>query len=145
MIFIWIDLTPFNLTAMVDKFLKVMAFCLLAGTVLSCSSKLDVGSINLDNWKADRNGCNELRIQDLEELQRLKNSFLSANNQELIKTFGRPDRVILEGKSQSFFIYFLDPSDACGEDGSAKDPLKVMFRLNAVSRVSEVNITTLDP
>ena len=139
------SLSPFKITPMVDKFLKVIALCLLASASLSCSSKLEVGSINLDNWKADRNGCNGLRILDLEELQRLKNSFLSANNQELIKTFGRPDRVILVDKSQSFFIYFLDPSDACGEDVSTKDPLKLMFRLNAISRVSEVNITTLDP
>jgi|SRR5690554_6058801 len=130
---------------MVDKFLKVVALCLLVSTFLACSSKLEVGSIDLDNWKTDRNGCNGLRLLDLEELQRLKNSFLSANNQELIKTFGRPDRVLLVDKSQSFFIYFLDPSDACGEDVSANDPLKLMFRLNAVSRVSEVNITTLDP
>ena len=120
----------------------LLSFFLTAA--FSCSSRLDVGSIDLENWKNDRNGCKGLRIQDLEELKSIKNSFLEANNQELILTFGRPDRVELLDKSQSFFYYFLEPSDACGGI-EEKEPLKVLFRLNAINRVSEVTITTLDP
>lgn len=117
---------------------------LLAFGFTSCSPQLDTGTINLENWKYDRNGCNGLRIQDLEELERLRNTFLEANNQQLIKTFGRPDRVELYDKSQSFFYYFLEPSDVCG-DIKEKEPLKVLFRLNAINRVSEVTITKLEP
>jgi len=118
-------------------------FLLIAGFT-SCSPQLETGSINLENWKNDRNGCKGLRIQDLEELERLRNTFLEANNQQLIKTFGRPDRVELYDHSQSFFYYFLEPSDLC-EDKKEKEPLKVLFRLNAVNRVSEVTITKLNP
>src|SRR5690606_30900667 len=117
---------------------------LLAFGFTSCSPQLETGSINLENWKNDRNGCKGLRIQDLEELQRLRNTFLEATNQQLIKAFGRPDRVELYDKSQSFFYYFLEPSDVCG-DIKEKEPLKVLFRLNAVNRVSEVTITKLEP
>lgn len=117
---------------------------LLMAVFTSCSPQLDTGSINLENWKNDRNGCKGLRIQDLEELERLRNTFLEANNQQLIKTFGRPDRVELYDHSQSFFYYFLEPSDVCG-DIKEKEPLKVLFRLNAINRVSEVTITKLDP
>ncbi len=84
-------------------------------------------------------------MQDLEELERIKNSFLGADNQELIKTFGRPDRVELVDKSQSFFFYFLEPSDKCDGIEIEKEPLRVLFRMNAISKVSEVNITTLNP
>ncbi|HLW20270.1 MAG TPA: hypothetical protein VKX33_08105 [Cyclobacteriaceae bacterium] len=121
-----------------------LLFLLLSISITSCSSKLEVGTINLENWKSDRNGCNGLRIKDLEEIKKIKNSFLEANNQELIKTFGRPDRVELLDKSQSFFYYFLEPSGSC-EGVEEKEPLKVLFRMNAVNRVSEVTITTLDP
>lgn len=117
---------------------------LLAAGFSACSPQLETGSINLENWKNDRNGCKGLRLQDLEEIERLRNTFLEANNQQLIKTFGRPDRVELYDKSQSFFYYFLEPSDAC-EGIKEKEPLKVLFRLNAVNRVSEVTITKLDP
>jgi hypothetical protein len=111
----------------------------------SCSSKLDTGNLNMENWKSDRYGCEGLRIQDLEELQRIKNTFLGANNQALIKTFGRPDRVELVDKSQSFFFYFLEPSIQCDGVKIEKEPLRILFRMNAISKVSEVNITTQNP
>ncbi|AFL85454.1 hypothetical protein Belba_2924 [Belliella baltica DSM 15883] len=123
-------------------FLAFIAFSLLLN---SCSGKLEVGDIDLVNWKNDRYGCNGLRIQQLDEIQKMKNDFLGANNQQLIKTFGRPDRVMLVDKSQSFFFYFLDPSDKCENFNSDEAPLKVMFRLNAINKVSEVTISRLDP
>jgi hypothetical protein len=126
------------------KSLKAIIVGMIAASMISCSSKLETGNINLENWKKDRYGCKGLRIKDLEELQKIKNTFLEANNQELIITFGRPDRVELLDKSQSFFYYFLEPSEFCDEK-TKKEPLKVLFRLNAISRVSEVTITTLDP
>lgn len=111
----------------------------------SCSAPLDAGKINLENWKADRYGCKGLRIQNLEELKAIKNSFLGADNQAIIKTFGRPDRVDLMDKSQSFFFYFLEPSKECEGVEIEKEPLRVLFRLNAISKVSEVTITNLNP
>jgi hypothetical protein len=114
-------------------------------TLFACSEKLNTGNMNIENWKADRYGCKGLRIQDLEELQKIKNTFLGANNQSIIMTFGRPDRVELMDKSQSFFFYFLEPSNGCESVKTEKEPLRVLFRMNAVNKVSEVNITTLNP
>lgn len=122
---------------------SIILFSLL--TTTSCSGPLDAGKINLENWKADRYGCNGLRMQDLEELRAIKNNFLGADNQAIIKTFGRPDRVELLDKSQSFFFYFLEPSDDCEGIKTEKEPLRVLFRMNALSKVSEVTITTLNP
>ncbi|MFT4855303.1 MAG: hypothetical protein ACI9UV_000702 [Algoriphagus sp.] len=120
--------------------------CLIGSVLLlACSSKLDTGNLNMENWKSDHYGCEGLRIQDLEELQRIKNTFLGANNQALIKTFGRPDRVELVDKSQSFFFYFLEPSTQCDGVIIEKEPLRILFRMNAISKVSEVNITTQNP
>ena len=116
----------------------------IATLAASCTSPLDVGNINLENWKNDRYGCKGLRIKDVEEFKKIKNTFLEANNQELIKTFGRPDRVELLNKSQSFFFYFLEPSGFC-EGVEEKEPLRVLFRMNAISRVSEVTITHFNP
>ncbi|MCS5489599.1 hypothetical protein [Algoriphagus limi] len=121
-------------------FLMVISFA-----TFSCSQKLDAGAINLENWKADRDGCKGLRLQDLNEIENVKNNFLGASNQALIKTFGRPDRVELVDKSQSFFFYYLEPSSDCEGIESEKEPLKVLFRMNALSKVSEVTITDLNP
>jgi hypothetical protein len=132
-----------NSTPMLRQSAFVFIFVL---TLLSaCSGPIDAGKINLENWKADRYGCKGLRMQDLEELKQIKNNFLGADNQALIKTFGRPDRVDLLDKSQSFFFYFLEPSSDCDGVKSEKEPLRVLFRMNALSKVSEVTITTLNP
>lgn len=120
-------------------------FLILLLILASCSSPLDAGKINLDNWKSDRYGCKGLRMQDLEEFRAIKNQFLGADNQALIKTFGRPDRVDLMDKSQSFFFYFLEASEACPGVKPEKEPLRVLFRMNALSKVSEVTITDLNP
>jgi len=113
--------------------------------ISSCSGKLETGSIDTDQWKNDRYGCAGIRIQYLEEIKAIKNSFLGKNNQEIILTFGRPDRVELVDKSQSFFFYFLEPSSSCEGVDIEKEPLKVLFRFNAISKVSEVTVTTLNP
>lgn len=122
----------------------VLIFSFLAW-LSSCSSAVDAGEINLENWKSDRYGCKGLRMQDLEEFRSLKNQFLGINNQALIKTFGRPDRVELVDKSQSFFFYFIEPSSDCTGVMQKKEPLRVLFRMNALSNVSEVTITDQNP
>ncbi len=111
----------------------------------ACSSAVDAGKINLENWKSDRYGCKGLRLQDMEEFRTIKNQFLAIDNQALIKTFGRPDRVELVDKSQSFFFYFLEPSSDCTGVELKKEPLRVLFRMNALSKVSEVTITDQNP
>ncbi len=127
------------------KHLLYSLFLISILTISACSGPMDAGKINLENWKADRYGCKGLRMQDLEELKAIKNNFLGADNQAIIKTFGRPDRVELLDKSQSFFFYFLEPSDDCEGVKTEKEPLRVLFRMNALSKVSEVTITTLNP
>lgn len=125
--------------------MRILPLFLFICMLASCSSKLDTGAINIENWKSDRYGCKGLRLQDQEEFEKIKNTFLGADNQALIKTFGRPDRVELVDKSQSFFFYFLEPSGDCESIKPEKEPLRVLFRMNAISKVSEVTVTTLNP
>ncbi|KEO74047.1 hypothetical protein [Anditalea andensis] len=127
------------------SFCKLSTIIFLSFLLNSCSGKLDTGNINTDDWKKDRYGCSGLRMQYIDEIKALKNSFLGKNNQEIILTFGRPDRVELVDKSQSFFFYFLEPSSSCPGVEIEKEPLKVLFRFNAISKVSEVTITNLNP
>ena len=113
--------------------------------LISCSGKVDLENIDLENWKNDRNGCLGLRMNDLEDFREIKNDLLGKDNQALIKTFGRPDKVELADRSQTFFIYFLEPGPDCQDVEKKEDPLKAIFRLNAYSRVSEATISTLEP
>lgn len=124
---------------------KIPGLILTALIIFSCSTKVEVKGVNLDNWKKDRNGCLGLRMQELENFRPVKNDLLGKDNQALIKTFGRPDKVELADRSQTFFIYFIEPGPDCENGEQLDEPLKVIFRLNAISRVSEVTISTLNP
>lgn len=121
------------------------AFIITFVQLVSCSGKVELANIDLENWKNDRNGCSGLRLDDLEEFREIKNDLLGKDNQALIKTFGRPDKVELADRSQTFFIYFLEAGPACNNEDKKEEPLKAIFRLNAISRVSEVTISTLEP
>lgn len=126
----------------------IVVFGIISYSILlsSCSSKVDLKNVNLENWKKDRDGCIGLRLNELEAFRIVKNDLLGKDNQAIIKTFGRPDKVELTDRSQSFFIYFIDPAPSCaGLDANAELPMKVMLRMNAYSRVSEVVISRLDP
>ena len=135
-------LHPLNSMSQIRIFLSLLLTAIILN---ACSGKLETGSIDTDQWKKDRYGCKGIRMEYLEEIKEIKNSFLGKNNQEIILTFGRPDRVELVDKSQSFFFYFLEPSSSCEGVDVEKEPLKVLFRLNAINKVSEVTITNLNP
>jgi hypothetical protein len=113
--------------------------------IQACSSKIELKDVDLENWKKDRNGCLGLRTQDIDDFKAVKNEILGKDNQALIKTFGRPDRVELANRSQSFYIYYLEPSPDCEDFKETNQPLMAILRLNALSRVSEVTVSTLDP
>ena len=106
----------------------VIALMLTLMQLVSCSGKVELANIDLENWKNDRNGCLGLRLEDLEEFREIKNDLLGKDNQALIKTFGRPDKVELADRSQTFFIYFLEAGPACINEDKKKN-LKAIFRL----------------
>jgi hypothetical protein len=113
--------------------------------IQACSSKIELKNVDLDNWKKDRNGCLGLRAQEIDDFKAVKDDILGKDNQALIKTFGRPDRVELANRSQSFYIYYFEPSTDCEGVAKNAEPLMAIIRLNALSRVSEVTVSTLDP
>lgn len=113
--------------------------------IQACSSKIELKNVDLDNWKKDRNGCLGLRAQEIDDFKAVKDDILGKDNQALIKTFGRPDRVELANRSQSFYIYYFEPSIDCKGVATTAEPLMAIIRLNALSRVSEVTVSTLDP
>ncbi|MDX5478566.1 hypothetical protein [Fontibacter flavus] len=127
-----------------NKILSI-GFSLFLITMAACSQKVELVGVDLDKWKEDRNGCLGLRIHEIENFRSVKNDLLGKNNQAIIKTFGRPDKVELEDRSQTFFIYFIEAGPDCPTAEKKEEPLKVILRLNAISKVSEVTISTLNP
>lgn len=114
--------------------------------IFACSSKVEIEGIDFEAWKNDRGGCKGDRLAALEVFRPIKDELLGKDNQALMKTLGRPDQVELADRSQSFFIYFAEPGPDCPQfEKQNEEPLKIILRLNALSRVSEVTITRTNP
>ncbi|UJP64248.1 hypothetical protein [Mongoliitalea daihaiensis] len=127
-----------------------LAFVLILLSFLTfsfaCSSKVEIEGIDFEAWKNDRGGCKGDRLAALDTFRPLKDELLGKDNQALMKTLGRPDQVELADRSQSFFIYFAEPGPECEQFVKQnEEPLKIILRLNALSRVSEVTITRTNP
>lgn len=126
--------------------LLLVSSLLISALSSACSSKVEISGIDFEAWKNDRGGCKGDRLAALDTFRPLKDELLGKNNQALMKTLGRPDQVELADRSQSFFIYFAEPGPDCEQFvQQEEEPLKIILRLNALSRVSEVTITRTNP
>ncbi|MBX2898774.1 MAG: outer membrane protein assembly factor BamE [Cyclobacteriaceae bacterium] len=114
----------------------------LSVVLLSCGKPLpDLAPINLDQWKADKNGCRRVREQNvsflIDQLDKLK----GLSEKDIIELLGRPDRNELYKRNQKFYYYDVDPGKAC--DGSLVENQQLVLRFNAMGLAKEVTIEKL--
>lgn len=114
---------------------------IIATFLILCSCGNDhttLGTIDLVQWKSDRNACGGLRTRSVEELQQHKNELLGLSESEVIALLGKPDQNELYKRNQKFYYYFLEPAPSCAS--AAGNPKRLMVRFNAVGLAKEVSI-----
>lgn len=94
-------------------------------------------NMDLEVWKADRNGCKHGREKMIESLKAQKDKLKGLSEDDIMKLLGRPDQNELWKRNQKFFKYFLSPSKNCGSDSAE---VKLIIRFNAMSLAKEVEI-----
>lgn len=94
-------------------------------------------NMDLDVWKADRNGCRRDREKMIFALKEQKDKLKGLSEDDIIKLLGRPDQNELWKRNQKFFNYFLSPSKSCGSDSLE---VKLSIRFNAMSLAKEVEV-----
>lgn len=105
----------------------------------SCgNNRTTLGTIDLVQWKSDRNACGGLRTRSVDEFQQHKNELLGLSESEVVALLGKPDQNELYKRNQKFYYYFLEPAAACAS--SAGNPKKLMVRFNAVGLAKEVSV-----
>jgi len=87
--------------------------------LFSCQSlPSQIGNINLQKWKEDKNACFGYRKENIENLQLLKNELLRLSEADILSMLGKPESTELIEKSQKIYVYHLESNDLCL---SAKD------------------------
>jgi hypothetical protein len=120
-----------------NKSIVVTTF-LICATALSCGNKLDLGDFDKTKWKADVNGCNSVRNTMLNELGEVKPELLGLYQKAIIKVLGQPEEQELYKRSQTYYIYWLDPIKGCSTP--TENPRKLEVRFTALGIANEINI-----
>jgi len=114
----------------------LIAIILLA----SCQTKVQFEQFDAAAWQSDRNGCTGLRTTLLPDLLLEKDKLTGLNQPSLSRVLGRPDHQELYVRNQKFFVYFIDPSEACRDQSGEEQPRQLHIRFNATGKVNEVSV-----
>ncbi|MEQ9591560.1 MAG: hypothetical protein RLN86_03125 [Cyclobacteriaceae bacterium] len=118
---------------------RPLRFILIFLILLSCGRPLPtLDGINLDLWKKDKDGCEALRISDIENLRKEKEKLKRLTEMQVVELLGRPDESILLTRNQKFYHYYLGSGPNC----AVPDPtaLKLVLRFNAMGVLKETLI-----
>lgn len=118
---------------------------LLSTLLLSCTPPSTFGSLDLDQWRKDKAGCDNKRIEMKDALLTEKDLLLGKSSNEIGKLFGSPDINQLGKRNQKMYIYFLEHGTQCGGTVQTSQAQKAVFRFNAVSLLTEINLQTEMP
>ncbi|MBO3697072.1 hypothetical protein [Roseivirga sp. E12] len=110
----------------------------ITGLILGCSKPNDLGDFDTKKWKEDLNGCKGDRVELIDDLIEVKSKFLGLYQKTIIKSLGQPEDQELYSRSQTFYIYYIDPSPAC--ENSPEDPRILEIRFTSLGIANEVNI-----
>ncbi len=126
-----------RLISKIPFFLLFLAF--------SCTAPSAVGSLNLEIWRGDRGGCKGERAALTEDLISVKSELLGKNSNEIGRLFGAPDIQQLGKRNLKTYIYFLESGPHCTDKKLVSQSRKAVFRFNAISLLTEINIQQTMP
>jgi hypothetical protein len=116
---------------------SITASMLLIFVLTSCD-KSQVNGFDSQAWKSDKDGCNGVRVNQIEFIDNNKEAFQNLHPREITKILGQADRQELFERSQRVFKYYYQPSDKCEEGNKQAGFLQVRF--NALNRSNEIII-----
>lgn len=123
---------------MMKKYNIVLVIICLFTFPVACGNKLDLGAFDKAKWQADANGCSSVRNTMLEELEEVKPKLLGLYQKAIIKVLGQPEEQELYKRSQTYYIYWLDPMEGC--TAPSEKPRKLEVRFTALGIANEINI-----
>ncbi|MBX2966643.1 MAG: hypothetical protein KF845_10885 [Cyclobacteriaceae bacterium] len=107
--------------------------------ILACGKSLPVfEAVNLNDWKADTQGCAGKRSGMEQGIREEKDKLLALNEKQVIQLIGKPDQNELYKRNQKFYTYFITPGPSC--ETPVGDALRLIVRFNAMGLANEVTV-----
>lgn len=105
---------------------------------ISCSQSISIDGFDSETWIRDVDGCKGDRKILVELLDKQKDVLLGKDQDQIIELLGKPDVHEIYKRSQTFFIYSIDPGSSCSNYVTNKTLAKLTLRYNALGRIHEV-------
>lgn len=116
----------------------LISLLILAVALSGCTKKIDTGDFDTEAWQADSNGCSGVRAGMTEDVMKLKPKLLELYQKSVIEVLGQPEEQELYERSQTYYVYYIDPAGDC--QNPVENPRKLMVRFTALGIANEVNI-----
>lgn len=127
-----------------NKVFSVFTFFVFIGIFSSCADPNAITNEEFDMkaWKMDRNGCTSVRIEMLDDLEKIKTKLEGLDEIDLRKILGKPDFAELYSRNQKFYTYYIDASEKCENKNSQNikngERRLVQIRFDAINAVNEI-------
>lgn len=97
-----------------------------------------MGDFDAEKWREDIKGCNGDRSESIDDLIKAKSKLLGLYQKTIINILGQPEDQELYKRSQTYYVYYIDPSPDC--ENSSEDPRVLEVRFTSLGIANEVNI-----
>lgn len=116
---------------------NIANFLVLVVMFASCSTgNKDIDGVDWEEWKSDRNGCQQKRQAVRHEIEQQRDRLKSLSEMDIVSLMGRPDQTELLKRNQKSFTYFLQGGPDCGLADTSS--LRLVIRFNAMGLAKEV-------
>lgn len=106
--------------------------------ISSCTKRVDLGDFDAEKWRLDVNGCSGERALMIDDLIEAKPNLLGLYQKKIIKALGAPEEQELYKRSQTYYVYYIDPAGTCADH--EEDPRILEIRFTSLGIANEVNI-----
>ncbi|MBM3176882.1 MAG: hypothetical protein FJZ78_02650 [Bacteroidetes bacterium] len=122
--------------SILPKLINLPVFALVFFLFACNPAKPVVPGFETTRWEQGRNGCEPTRIEMVPLITNNKSLLLAQPESGIISVLGKPDLIELYKRNQKMFLYFLSPSQRCGDSLAIPEVLTIRF--NAMGRAKEI-------
>ena len=114
----------------------ILSFIITFATFACKHDPLKLKGIDNSAWTNDKKGCSDIRKNMLPAFLEIKDSLIGHSEEDIMATFGHPDRIEVYPRGQRFFMYFTEKGAQCDGTGGTGKPLQLRF--NATDHLTEI-------
>ncbi len=120
-----------------DNRLRLLNLVLLPFIFIGCNSSIHIDGFSAEEWKEDKNGCLQKRVNEINILMDGKSNILGQSENEVLSLLGKPDKNQLYSRNQKIFVYYIAHKTNC-ENINFSESTYLSIRINAIGVASEM-------